>query len=131
MHELTSSFDVRDLIERNPTPFLLIFTANGCPHSNDLKEILKDLHRYTQNGVEVFSFDVSLDPMLGMAYAIAATPTTLLIHDSAVVHRWVGVHRFHHYYDICDALLKSSPVYLLDQVEAMEQTEITEEEIPF
>lgn len=123
--------EVRHLIDNNPVPLLLIFVGANCPHSSDLKESLKDLHKHTRDGVDVAYLDVSDDPLLGIAYGVEATPTSLLLQRGSVVHKWVGVYRFHQYYDAVQSLLASTPVDLMEQLHQEEGAEDSGEEVPF
>lgn len=114
--------DVRYLIENNQDPVLLTFVSEFCDHSRELLAKLESFHKAMKFAVAVVYFDIAKDPMLSLAYSVQATPTTVLLHRGYQIHRWVGVHRFHNYFDICQALMESTPAFEeLEQLVANEE----------
>lgn len=127
MRKINYSSDIYNLHKNSDKPVLVVFVSVNCPHSEILLTHLMDLNRHLKDGLDVCYFYVSDDPMLAISYGIAATPTALLIHVGAIVQRWVGVHRFHVYYDACQAVMDSTPVGDLQML--LEQED--EQEVPY
>jgi thioredoxin-like negative regulator of GroEL len=137
MNSIETPSDVRHLIENSVEPLLLVFVSEKCDHSEDLKKALSDLGKYLKDAVHVVYFEVSKDPIIAALYGVYATPTSLLIHRGTTYYKWVGVFRWHNYYDVCAAYLQSTPLECEEMAQAgllpeEEQEEAQEEqEIPF
>jgi thioredoxin 1 len=78
-------------VEESKLPVLVDFWAIWCGPCRMYAPTVEKIARDYQGKLKVVRVDVDKNPNLSRNYQIRAIPTTLLLHNGAVVKSWVGM----------------------------------------